>query len=614
MCNDGTDAMLYLDEDCGGQQDGWVVHFAGGGGCTSEEQCRDRNSNVHTNILTSSNSLPGTIVGHDILSSDAYENPQFHGYCHAFVPYCTSDYWLASVPSPGPGNFNFLGATVFRDAVEFLVQEGMENASDVVVVGSSAGAIGALNSISWLPGLLPNASLSIIIDSGWFVNFNNTYQAIASGDLVQKFINSSNSPLCQLVDSNGIPCCLIPTCILFSQNLTISSPPPILVLTSMYDSFLLSFALRLATETLNDAGVTAAAKAIYAVYAYGSALQTAAASVHTALPHVSFFMPSCTQHIFLASSSLWEPGGLLESTSVNSLTVQEYFEVFNPIYPGLWNSVQIEGVSIRSFIQTWYNSTASGSLFVEDSCSGLFCTPYCKNLVKLLYRYKYNEWWDWIVLVVGIVVVYGPILPKVVLYVQQRWLLWQQKKYAFAITTKKLCRQSTVVTSISCMNLSYKVTDSKLKAVKNAFGAWKAKWRGSATSEQTSEQKSCSESSDAVMNTSDPIALNVGPRGIINDVNFYINPGELVAIMGPTGSGKTTLLDVLMGQRTSTSVEVCVAYVRDCACMCVCMSVRVHACTSDEGADQPSHPTICPKVIRISRWCACKAASNIILL
>ena len=327
----------------------------------------------------------------------------------------------------------------------------------------------------------------------------------------------------------------------------------------MYDSYLLSFALSLVTGNLDDTGVASASRAIYAVYAYGSALQTAAVSVHTALPHVSFFMPSCTQHIFLASSSLWEPGGLLERTSVNALVVQRYFEVFNPINPGLWNSVQIDGVSIRSIIQMWYDNTSTGSLFVEDSCTGLFCTPYCKSLVRL-YRYRYFEWWNWIILIVGALVVYGPILPKLILYVQQRLLLWEQKKYTLTRTTRRLCRQGTIFTSISCMNLSYKVANSRLKTVKNALNALKVKKRGSTTMEDMSKQaESQSESScNAKADTTALVEGKVDPRGIIiNDVNFYINPGELVAIMGPTGCGKTTLLDVLLGQRSSRDVEVC---------------------------------------------------------
>ena len=124
----------------------------------------------------------------------------------------------------------------------------------------------------------------------------------------------------------------------------------------------------------------------------------------------------------------------------------------------------------------WYSNTSSESLFIEESCSGLFCTPYCKSLVTLLSTYtSYSEWWEWLVLAVSLLLVYGPILPKTLLYVQQRWLFWQQRKYIRTSTAKRLCRQGTIFTSISCMGLSYKVTNSRLKAAKDAVCFLKTK-------------------------------------------------------------------------------------------------------------------------------------------
>ena len=34
---------------------------------------------------------------------------------------------------------------------------------------------------------------------------------------------------------------------------------------------------------------------------------------------------------------------------------------------------------------------------------------------------------------------------------------------------------------------------------------------------------------------------------ILNELNFYVNAGEIVAIIGPNGSGKTSLLRAILG-------------------------------------------------------------------
>ncbi|WP_346897065.1 ATP-binding cassette domain-containing protein [Clostridium sp. UBA7503] len=39
---------------------------------------------------------------------------------------------------------------------------------------------------------------------------------------------------------------------------------------------------------------------------------------------------------------------------------------------------------------------------------------------------------------------------------------------------------------------------------------------------------------------------------VLNELNFTINSGEFVGIMGPSGSGKSTLLNILFGVDTGT--------------------------------------------------------------
>lgn len=42
--------------------------------------------------------------------------------------------------------------------------------------------------------------------------------------------------------------------------------------------------------------------------------------------------------------------------------------------------------------------------------------------------------------------------------------------------------------------------------------------------------------------------LSVGRKTLLNDVNFTVNPGELVVVLGPNGAGKSSLLKVMSGE------------------------------------------------------------------
>lgn len=44
------------------------------------------------------------------------------------------------------------------------------------------------------------------------------------------------------------------------------------------------------------------------------------------------------------------------------------------------------------------------------------------------------------------------------------------------------------------------------------------------------------------------IAVSIGGRGIISQVDFEVKPGQMAAIVGPNGSGKTTFLKALSGE------------------------------------------------------------------
>lgn len=49
------------------------------------------------------------------------------------------------------------------------------------------------------------------------------------------------------------------------------------------------------------------------------------------------------------------------------------------------------------------------------------------------------------------------------------------------------------------------------------------------------------------------ISYSIGNRRIIKEINLSLNPGEIIAVMGPNGSGKTTLLKLISGLIPLTS-------------------------------------------------------------
>jgi branched-chain amino acid transport system ATP-binding protein len=47
--------------------------------------------------------------------------------------------------------------------------------------------------------------------------------------------------------------------------------------------------------------------------------------------------------------------------------------------------------------------------------------------------------------------------------------------------------------------------------------------------------------------TVDRIAISFGGLRALDGVNFFIERGELIGLIGPNGSGKTTLVNILSG-------------------------------------------------------------------
>ena len=317
-----------------------------------------------TQFFSDTDSDELSIEGRDVLSSDCDENPAFCDHGHVLVPYCSSDLWLGSEdtssrqpssllgeepcncwdqdcfkynPKSEDLQFTFRGQTIFRSVLETLDRMyDLQRASEIVLVGSSAGGVGVLNSAKWVREKFENVSIKVITDSSWFINFRDAiveeFGAVTETDPSQDGVAGN---LLSLLSSNeacndtrlGYPCCLSADCLLLEKSATTREPyypqdVPVFALTSLYDIFLLANALsRLAP--LADRGVSDASlglQFITTVGEYGGAMD--ASLIKTSIDasrsgiRFTYYVTQCFQHVYLSSSTLRGENSLLGNVNV----------------------------------------------------------------------------------------------------------------------------------------------------------------------------------------------------------------------------------------------------------------------------------------------------------
>ena len=231
-----------------------------------------------------------SIEGRDILDTDSTRNPLFHSYNHVVIPYCSSDVWLGDEtsrteaveasdlpcecfnyttsdrkscfnfdPDSPELQFTFRGKTIYQSVIKELLTDGMKNASKVIVAGSSAGGIGAINHVKWTHEQLDSSSTSetelmVLTDSAWFIDFQNGFREVFNGQEVNDSSSGMNehllaliksNPACQDTDRLGYPCCISASCMLTQRNSDgelqyYPEDTPTFALFSIYDIYLLS--------------------------------------------------------------------------------------------------------------------------------------------------------------------------------------------------------------------------------------------------------------------------------------------------------------------------------------------------------------------------------------
>lgn len=104
------------------------------------------------------------------------ENPFWWNANHVFIPYCTSDSWSGSKPYSRSEMFSFMGSALVQQVVQDLLTLGLENSTDLLLTGSSAGGTGVMLNLDPVREFLhekkrlKHIAVKGVTDSGWFLD------------------------------------------------------------------------------------------------------------------------------------------------------------------------------------------------------------------------------------------------------------------------------------------------------------------------------------------------------------------------------------------------------------------------------------------------------------
>jgi len=105
----------------------------------------------------------------NVLSTDPVRNPDFWGWTHVFVPYCTGDVHTGQQMAPNPWGLHFSGLNNIDNILYWLQNTtGLTGAKETLVSGSSAGGMGTFHTIDRIANHLSWSKVIATPQAGWF--------------------------------------------------------------------------------------------------------------------------------------------------------------------------------------------------------------------------------------------------------------------------------------------------------------------------------------------------------------------------------------------------------------------------------------------------------------
>ena len=168
-CMDGSTYTYYIRRTATqATATKWLIYLQGGSICSDRISCMQRAKGE----LGSSKKYGTHLTDNtNVASTNATVNPQFHNWNIVYMPYCSGDFWAGSVTNNKTNSqypFYFTGHNITLATIRHLQEtQSFSTATNIVVSGTSAGGVGAMNNVDYFAAAIPGAVTAAYVQAGW---------------------------------------------------------------------------------------------------------------------------------------------------------------------------------------------------------------------------------------------------------------------------------------------------------------------------------------------------------------------------------------------------------------------------------------------------------------